>query len=300
MAPSVPLHFLLLSVCVTVALTSYAGPAAMGGVSDTLLLRELVTRMGNGLAAPSGQYLPMPDDYNDGVRGSKGGLYGGPSDNMELQEALELEAEREEAESEAGGPRLEDMELTVPRDIRDDLALSLGREVESPDVFSGDLTMHPSLRDREYMSHGHLLGNMLAQFPPGSSYGTMRIKPSGGNSPSATTERKTEGVLPAYCNPPNPCPIGYSASDSCMETFQNTAAFSRSYQSQQECMCDTEHMFDCPDTTRDTEIGALARSIQNEGALDSTLDKIMDEMRRNPYLQGDKLPVAAKKGVLMP
>ena len=25
-----------------------------------------------------------------------------------------------------------------------------------------------------------------------------------------TTESKTDGVLPAYCNPPNPCPIGYT------------------------------------------------------------------------------------------
>lgn len=27
--------------------------------------------------------------------------------------------------------------------------------------------------------------------------------------------------------------------------FENTAAFSRDYQSAQECMCDGEHMFDC-------------------------------------------------------
>lgn len=28
--------------------------------------------------------------------------------------------------------------------------------------------------------------------------------------------------------------------------FENTAAFSRDYQSAQDCMCDTEHMLDCP------------------------------------------------------
>ncbi|KAA0189439.1 hypothetical protein HAZT_HAZT009969 [Hyalella azteca] len=128
----------------------------------------------------------------------------------------------------------------------------------------------------------------------------MRIKPSGAGAPSATSERKTDGVLPAYCNPPNPCPLGYTASDGCLEEFQNTAAFSRNYQAMQECMCDTEHMFDCPDTTRDTEIGALARSIQNEGVLDTTIDKIVNEMRRNPYMSGEKLPVAAKKGSTLP
>lgn len=29
--------------------------------------------------------------------------------------------------------------------------------------------------------------------------------------------------------------------------FENTAGFSRDYQSAQECMCDGEHMFDCSD-----------------------------------------------------
>lgn len=32
----------------------------------------------------------------------------------------------------------------------------------------------------------------------------------------------------------------------CLEDFHNTASFSRSYQASQDCMCDTEHMFDCP------------------------------------------------------
>ena len=59
-------------------------------------------------------------------------------------------------------------------------------------------------------SSGILMLIGLILLPPGSSYGTMRIKPSGNSSPSATTERKTEGVLPAYCNPPNPCPMGYT------------------------------------------------------------------------------------------
>merc|ERR1711874_861584 len=41
------------------------------------------------------------------------------------------------------------------------------------------------------------------------------------------------GVLPAYCDPPNPCPQGYTAEDGCIEASQN-------------CMCDSEHMFSCP------------------------------------------------------
>ncbi len=61
----------------------------------------------------------------------------------------------------------------------------------------------------------------------------------------AQAEVKTDAVLPAYCNPPNPCPVGFTAEDGCIETFENTAAFSRAYQASQDCMCDTEHMFDC-------------------------------------------------------
>lgn len=36
------------------------------------------------------------------------------------------------------------------------------------------------------------------------------------------------------------------AENGCLEEFKNTAAFSRRYQAEQDCMCDTEHMFDCP------------------------------------------------------
>ena len=40
------------------------------------------------------------------------------------------------------------------------------------------------------------------------------------------------GVLPAYCDPPNPCPKGYTAEDGCieMDDFENEAEFSRKYQ----------------------------------------------------------------------
>ena len=71
------------------------------------------------------------------------------------------------------------------------------------------------------------------------------------------------------------------AEDGCIEDFENTAAFSREYQSSQECMCDTEHMFDCPGNTDENELETLARSIQNEGLMDSTLDKLVDNMRED-------------------
>ena len=54
--------------------------------------------------------------------------------------------------------------------------------------------------------------------------------------------------MPAYCDPPNPCPIGYTTKDGCisLEDFENTSEFSREFQSRQNCLCDSEHMFNCP------------------------------------------------------
>ena len=53
-------------------------------------------------------------------------------------------------------------------------------------------------------------------------------------------------MLPSYCDPPNPCPIGYTTADGCLEDFENSSEFSRRYQATQKCICDSEHMFDCP------------------------------------------------------
>jgi len=50
---------------------------------------------------------------------------------------------------------------------------------------------------------------------------------------------KSDNVLPAYCEPPNPCPLGFGPEDGCMEEFDNTAEFSRNYQAQQS-VCATK------------------------------------------------------------
>jgi hypothetical protein len=135
------------------------------------------------------------------------------------------------------------------------------------------LPREPSPR-KEYLEHSSLWGHQYMQ--GGAGEGSQRLKPDG--SVRNVQVIKTDAVLPAYCNPPNPCPIGYTAEDGCLEEFENTAAFSRDYQSSQECMCDTEHMFDCPGNTDENELETLARSIQNEGLMDSTLDKLVDKI----------------------
>lgn len=99
-------------------------------------------------------------------------------------------------------------------------------------------------------------------------------------------------MLPAYCDPPNPCPLGYTSADGCIEDFDNTSEFSRRYQATQKCICDTEHMFDCPEEN-------AHRSEDDIAAVNilTGIPGINVQTGDNPYLEGHKLPVAAKKGM---
>merc|ERR1711872_704000 len=93
-------------------------------------------------------------------------------------------------------------------------------------------------------------------------------------------------MLPAYCDPPNPCPLGYTAQDGCIEDFENQADFSQKYQASQNCMCDTEHMFACPQAKQ-----------QDDGGLSFLGGFAPVEEVKNPFLAGAKLSIAAKKGM---
>lgn len=64
----------------------------------------------------------------------------------------------------------------------------------------------PSLRDREFLQHSSLWGNQY--IAGGSGEGPQRLKPDG--SILSQPQMKTDPTLPAYCNPPNPCPVGYT------------------------------------------------------------------------------------------
>lgn len=153
---------------------------------------------------------------------------------------------------------------------------------------------HPSLRDSEYMQHSSLWGH---QFMSGG----------GGEGPHiAKPQVKTDATLPAYCNPPNPCPVGYTEDQGCTIDFENTASFSREYQAAQECMCDAEHMFECPANAGQDQangqpqnFGFLARQFPQEHknlVAKKFWVKKASNPAVNPYLEGPKLPVAAKKG----
>ncbi|KAL5108663.1 hypothetical protein TcWFU_002967 [Taenia crassiceps] len=92
--------------------------------------------------------------------------------------------------------------------------------------------------------------------------------------------------LPAYCDPPNPCPIGYdpaALATPCDSDVVNTAEFNRDWILQKmqngECLCDEEHMETCPRVTRarNGALGSLRRRRLEEALLES-----------NPYLRGQK------------
>jgi len=127
---------------------------------------------------------------------------------------------------------------------------------------------------------------------------------------------KSDNVLPAYCEPPNPCPVGYGPKDGCLEDFENSAEFSRNYQAQQQCLCDQEHMFNCPSKDNDAyeqDLEDMLTKNGHKGMIAKKFHEIRtDEPRRrkrsapveqqarhhvriNPYLQGEVLRSVAKK-----
>lgn len=106
----------------------------------------------------------------------------------------------------------------------------------------------PSLRDQEFLQQNSLWGHQYVS--GGAGEGPHRLKP----------QIKTDASLPAYCNPPNPCPVGVTEEQGCLEEFENSASFSREYQASQDCMCDAEHMFECPNQ----EVNAAQRQMNRD------------------------------------
>lgn len=148
----------------------------------------------------------------------------------------------------------------------------------------------------------------------GAGEGTQRLRPE--SNFEEREQVKTDSVLPAYCDPPNPCPVGYSAADGCLEDFDNTAEFSRMYQSSQNCACDREHMFNCPSKGIDELEESIQKILDQNGLHKNLIAKKFHEKREsfmeprrkrsiflntkansvhNPYLQGEILRTVSKK-----
>uniref|UniRef100_A0A915L9H6 Neuroendocrine protein 7B2 n=1 Tax=Romanomermis culicivorax TaxID=13658 RepID=A0A915L9H6_ROMCU len=138
-----------------------------------------------------------------------------------------------------------------------------------------DFYKDSSLRDVEHLEHSSLWGHKY--MGGGAGEGKQFLSPTG--IFENKHEIKTDAVLPAYCDPPNPCPVGATADDGCLEEFENTAEFSRHYQANQDCLCDEDHMFACPAHHRKpSESLAEASDVEFQSFLDNLLNKA------TPYL----------------
>lgn len=176
--------------------------------------------------------------------------------------------------------------LEYPAERRLGLMVRANKDLENEQLDYDSLVdgnPNPSLRDQEYMQHSSLWGHQYVA--GGAGEGEQRLRPSG-VIPNRQLV-KTDAVLPAYCNPPNPCPVGYSEEQGCITEFENTAAFSREYQLAQRCMCDGEHMFTCP-ADSGPKMPLHKRPVAKK--------YMPDGLDANPFLAGARLPIAAKKG----
>ncbi|XP_018395779.1 PREDICTED: uncharacterized protein LOC108774222 isoform X1 [Cyphomyrmex costatus] len=168
-----------------------------------------------------------------------------------------------------------------------ELPMELPADYDSIDT----LNPNPSIRDQEYLQHSTLWGhqrfdNNKNNNDKGYNRHSIQFNLKG------LKDEKAENPLPAYCTPPNPCPVGYSSESNCLTNFENTAAFSRDYQSAQDCMCDTEHMLECSNDSGNSN------SLSNMHISSSDISQIIEQFQEeNPFFQGEKLPIAAKKGI---
>jgi len=161
----------------------------------------------------------------------------------------------------------------------DDILGDIASQYQAVDYGSQSL---PDYRGLDY-------NDLLPVEPPAVLY--KDAEPRSLKQNHATKGPIKNSMLPAYCDPPNPCPIGYTAEDGCIEMFENKAEFSRKYQASQSCMCDTEHMFSCPDAS----LSNIYKKQQEPDLAYLGFPGIEDV--QNPFLSGTKLPIAAKKGM---
>uniref|UniRef100_A0A8R1I5H3 Neuroendocrine protein 7B2 n=1 Tax=Caenorhabditis japonica TaxID=281687 RepID=A0A8R1I5H3_CAEJA len=170
-----------------------------------------------------------------------------------------------------------------------------------------------------------LISRDAENIPDLSNYGVKHISGGAGEGEQKLLEEdefqerqevKSDNVLPAYCEPPNPCPVGFTKEHGCIEEFENSAEFSRNYQAQQHCICDQEHMFNCAQKEAEDVSDSLQKIMEENDMHANTIAKKFHEKRNsydyvprrkrsatptqtghkfNPYLQGAPLRSMQKK-----
>lgn len=140
----------------------------------------------------------------------------------------------------------------------------------------------------EYIDHPlALVGHQYMQ--GGAGEGKQLLGPDG------TFENvqviKTDHAVPSYCDPPNPCPLGFTSEDGCLENFVNSASFSREFQAKQQCSCDNEHsLFNCasPVSTMKNQIYSSDTNHQGENDSGNELNEFMSPT--SPSSSSSSLP----------
>jgi len=141
-------------------------------------------------------------------------------------------------------------------------------------------------RDEETESHSSL-GSGHQYVSGGAGEGKQHLQPDG--SIPNRDEVKSDEDLPAYCDPPNPCPVGYSGDDCDARPYEEfTAEFSKNYQEHQNCMCDDDHN-ECKRAIRsksNDKIADLIREIQTSKA-DDRFSAVVAKKSPSPRFRRD-------------
>ncbi|XP_013385917.1 uncharacterized protein LOC106169679 isoform X1 [Lingula anatina] len=165
---------------------------------------------------------------------------------------------------------------------------------DSNDELAGDDPRSADIRDQEKENQNMLWGYQYVS--GGAGEGKQHLV--GNIDNSMKQEVKTDAALPAYCNPPNPCPKGKTAAkDNCQENIPDTAAFNQRYNNWQQksgaCKCDNEHMFNCPDGATVSSKKAYGDDYGSD-ELDNLVKSLLGENTKtrdeesNPFSQGSK------------
>lgn len=131
--------------------------------------------------------------------------------------------------------------------------------------------------DEESESHSSLIGGHQ-YVSGGAGEGQQHLKPDG--KINNKEETKSDEDLPAYCDPPNPCPLNYIGEDCDSRPYKYfTADFSKKYQEQQNCMCDEDHNECSKDSGPKSlhKINNLLKNIQGLSIMDKKVIKKIEK-----------------------
>lgn len=188
-------------------------------------------------------------------------------------------------------------------DQEDSSSYPLEQDIAYADNFENNQVADPNQHnpsEAELESHSSFVnGNQYVS--GGAGEGIQHLKPDG--AVDNKNEVKSDEDLPAYCNPPNPCPIGYTGEDCDRTPFtQLDEDYSKMIQSQQNCMCDSDHN-KCSKPGK-SPLANILNGYQLSAAV-AKKSPIVKRTRRNapaahkfaknPYLAGKKLDHVAKK-----